>query len=180
MSIQFTLPGFVFVIACLLYQQQPGVVHGVQVLIRCPGCQALHLIADNLGWFGDESFKVTRPNHSQHTAMTIVLVMSGCGLGMEPVYTPHTLAPTSTLSCITDADSWSCKVHWVKARLCVHCLCVLLDMRCPQIDEYLAAQGQAVKRVSLDNLQQPAGQDSEEQLTAEDLAGWSKVRDTCP
>lgn len=57
---------------------------------------------------------------------------------------------------------------------------MLLHMRCSQIDEYLAAQGQAVKRVSLDDLQQPAGQDSEEQLTAEDLAGWSMVRDTCP
>lgn len=24
------------------------------VLIRCPGCKGLHLIADNLGWFGEE------------------------------------------------------------------------------------------------------------------------------
>jgi hypothetical protein len=48
----------------------------------------------------------------------------------------------------------------------------------PQIDEYMAAQGQAVKRVSLDPAQQQhagAGQDSGQQLTAEDLAGWSNV-----
>lgn len=39
-----------------------------------------------------------------------------------------------------------------------------------QIDEYLAAQGQQVKRL---NMTQP-GADAA-QLTAEDLAGWSKV-----
>jgi mitochondrial protein import protein ZIM17 len=27
------------------------------VLIRCPGCKKLHLIADHLGWFGD-NFKI--------------------------------------------------------------------------------------------------------------------------
>ena len=28
------------------------------VLIRCEGCDSLHLIADNLGWFRDESVNV--------------------------------------------------------------------------------------------------------------------------
>jgi mitochondrial protein import protein ZIM17 len=28
------------------------------VLIRCPGCKNLHLVADNLGWFGEDKFKI--------------------------------------------------------------------------------------------------------------------------
>lgn len=37
----------------------------------------------------------------------------------------------------------------------------------------MAAQGQTVKRISLDPAQQQ--QQQAEQLTAEDMAGWSKV-----
>jgi hypothetical protein len=47
-----------------------------------------------------------------------------------------------------------------------------------QIEEYMAAQGQAVKRVSLDAAQQQGQADDQAaapKLTAEDLAGWSKV-----
>lgn len=33
--------------------------HGV-VLIRCPGCDNLHLIADRLGYFEDDSWDVER------------------------------------------------------------------------------------------------------------------------
>jgi protein import protein ZIM17 len=31
--------------------------HGI-VLIRCEGCEGIHLIADNLGWFDDTSINV--------------------------------------------------------------------------------------------------------------------------
>ena len=33
--------------------------HGV-VLVRCPQCESLHLIADRLGYFGDESMDVEK------------------------------------------------------------------------------------------------------------------------
>lgn len=46
-----------------------------------------------------------------------------------------------------------------------------------QIDEYLAAQGQVVKRVQLDQqaVEGGPGQQQQDQLTTEDLLGWSKV-----
>lgn len=31
--------------------------HGV-VIVKCPGCESLHLVADNLGWFGKENRSV--------------------------------------------------------------------------------------------------------------------------
>jgi hypothetical protein len=46
----------------------------------------------------------------------------------------------------------------------------LLVLHTLQIDEYMQAQGHAVKRISQDQPQALA-----EQLTVEDLAGWSKV-----
>ena len=37
------------------------------VVIRCPGCDNLHLIADNLGWFGQGKRCVLNPRGPTHT-----------------------------------------------------------------------------------------------------------------
>lgn len=37
---------------CLQFTEH-AYLHGV-VMVRCPGCQNLHLISDRLGWFEDE------------------------------------------------------------------------------------------------------------------------------
>ena len=39
------------------FRVQEAFTKGV-VLARCPGCDNLHLIADRLGWFEDDSFDV--------------------------------------------------------------------------------------------------------------------------
>ncbi len=43
--------------------------HKGTVLIRCPGCEGLHLIADNLGQFGD-NFSVSQLTDDGFTAVT--------------------------------------------------------------------------------------------------------------
>jgi hypothetical protein len=61
-------------------------------------------------------------------------------------------------------------------------LCAQSCVSLLQIDDYMAAQGQQVKRMSLDPAHQQQQQPADgagEQLAAEDIAGWSKVSGTC-
>jgi hypothetical protein len=45
----------------------------------------------------------------------------------------------------------------------------------PQVDEYMASLGHTVKRMSLDPSQQQGQAGTAQQLSAEDLAGYSRV-----
>lgn len=86
------------------------------------------------------------------------------------------------------------RLHNAPSTLCVgsNSSCVMVFAVCVlsavfmQIDKYLSAQGQSVKRMSLDTQQQASAaadggggveQQQQQQLTAQDFAGWSKVRD---
>eukprot|EP00198_Chlamydomonas_reinhardtii_P010820 XP_001700157.1 mitochondrial inner membrane peptidase [Chlamydomonas reinhardtii] len=48
------------------------------VLVRCPGCQKLHLVADHLGWFGEEPFVLHE--HVAQLAAVAAAVSSDGGL----------------------------------------------------------------------------------------------------
>ncbi|KAG2486644.1 hypothetical protein HYH03_014700 [Edaphochlamys debaryana] len=52
------------------------------VLVRCPGCKKLHLIADHLGWFGEEPFMVHQ--HLQQTGGNVVVVTAEEGRSAAP------------------------------------------------------------------------------------------------
>ena len=45
--------------------------HGT-VLIRCPGCENLHLIADHLGSFGEEDFDVAKLLQERGEDVTVI------------------------------------------------------------------------------------------------------------
>lgn len=46
------------------------------VLVRCPGCNSLHLVADHLGWFGD-SFRIEDLAHETGGEKTVKKVVGG-------------------------------------------------------------------------------------------------------
>jgi protein import protein ZIM17 len=52
-------------------------LHGV-VIVRCPGCQNLHLIADRLGYFDDGEWDLNRI--AEHRGETIKTIADGDGV----------------------------------------------------------------------------------------------------
>ncbi|KAG1674739.1 hypothetical protein FOA52_013575 [Chlamydomonas sp. UWO 241] len=51
------------------------------VLVRCPSCNAHHLIADHLGWFGDRGFTVEDLAKEQGTRVSVVDASTLPGIG---------------------------------------------------------------------------------------------------
>jgi len=53
------------------------------VLVKCDGCQNLHLVADNLGWFGDEKTNIEtimKENGDEATRISSIEELKAKGL----------------------------------------------------------------------------------------------------
>ena len=50
--------------------------HKGVVIIKCSGCLNLHLVADNLGWFGAKNMYASAPLHAQCNHLSILFSLS--------------------------------------------------------------------------------------------------------
>ncbi|PNW80911.1 hypothetical protein CHLRE_07g334851v5 [Chlamydomonas reinhardtii] len=64
------------------------------VLVRCPGCQKLHLVADHLGWFGEEPF-VLHEHVAQLGGNVVRIAADDPHTGNAAVSAPAAAAPTA-------------------------------------------------------------------------------------
>jgi len=67
------------------------------VIVRCPGCESLHLIADNLGWFKHVEHRYTSP-YQQCYHITIVVTFIGCKSGLFCIHFDRITAEAIVIS----------------------------------------------------------------------------------